>query len=164
MEERYVSLTVVFDYRATRRAYLEIRDARASDPHVDNRAWRHRIAPGGRRYPHGFSAQKRTISSSGPDFFYTGRNPGSLHLLQAEYSSSPALTSHLDGRVTSRAACNDAKLQETPLRTKLRSSLIGVIPRLRGRVACISVSNHKNGRPRRDRAFGQANQCAQLLR
>jgi len=102
--ERYVSLTLVFDYWATRRAYLEIRDARASDPHVDNRARRHRIAPRRRRYPPGFSPQKRTISSSRPHFFYTGRNPGSLHLLQAKYSSSPALTSHLDGRVTSRAA------------------------------------------------------------
>src|ERR1035438_961354 len=123
--ERYVSLTLVFDYRATRRAYLEIRDARASDPHVDNRARCHRIAPRRRRYPPGFSLQERTISSSRPHFFYTGCNPGSLHLLQAEYSSSRALTSHLDGRVTSRAACNDAKLQETPFRTELRSSLIG---------------------------------------
>src|SRR4029077_8333328 len=50
----------------------------------------------------GCSLQKRTISSSGPHFFYAGRNPDSLHLLQAENSSSLVLTSHLDGTVTSQ--------------------------------------------------------------
>src|SRR5260370_25770954 len=77
----YVSHTLVFDYRAARRGYLETRDARASDPYVDNRARHHRITPRRRHYPPGCSLQKRTISSSRPHFFYAGRNPDSLHLL-----------------------------------------------------------------------------------
>jgi hypothetical protein len=37
-------------------------------------------------------------------------------LQQAEYSFPRTLTSHLEGKVTARAACNDAKLKESPLR------------------------------------------------
>ena len=36
---------------------------------------------GGRRYPHVFAPDKRTISSRRPHFFYTGRDPGSLYFL-----------------------------------------------------------------------------------
>ena len=79
--KRNVSPTLVFDYRATRRAYLEIGDARAHDPLLDNRARHRRIGPRRRHYSHGFAREKRTISSGWPDFFYTGRDPGSLHLL-----------------------------------------------------------------------------------
>ena len=79
--KRNVSPTLVFDYRATRRAYLEIGDARAHDPLLDNRARHRRIGPRRRHYSHGLAREKRTISSGWPDFFYTGRDPGSLHLL-----------------------------------------------------------------------------------
>src|ERR1017187_4278177 len=79
--KRNVSPTLVFDYRATRRTYLEIGDARAHDPLLDNGARHRRIGPRRRHYSHGFAREKRTISSGWPDFFYTGRDPGSLHLL-----------------------------------------------------------------------------------
>src|SRR5579859_1287228 len=79
--QRYVSYTLVLDYRATRGAYLEIGDARSYDPLLDTCARRHRIGPRRRRYPRDFSPEERTISSCWPHFFYTGRHPDSLHLL-----------------------------------------------------------------------------------
>jgi len=41
-----------------------------------------------RRYPHVFTPDKRTIPSRRPHFIHTGRDSGSLHLLQAEDSFS----------------------------------------------------------------------------
>ena len=79
--QRYVSYTLVFDYRAARGAYLEISHARPYDSLLDNRSRHHRIGPRWRSYPHVFSPEERTISSSRPHFFYTGRHPDSLRLL-----------------------------------------------------------------------------------
>jgi hypothetical protein len=70
-------------------AYRKIGDARAYDDLLDDRSRHHRIDPRRGRNPHVFAPGQRTISSRWPHFFHVGRNPDSLHLLQAEDSFSP---------------------------------------------------------------------------
>ena len=48
----------------------------ATRPNLD-----HRIDPRGRRYPHVFAPEKRTLSSCRPHFFYARGDRDSLHLL-----------------------------------------------------------------------------------
>jgi hypothetical protein len=90
MEEKRVSLNLVYPHWANLGSNREVGDARAHNDLLDDRARYHWIDPRGRRYPHVFAPDKRTISSRRPDFFHTWRDPGSLHLLQAEHSFSHA--------------------------------------------------------------------------
>src|SRR5580700_4797599 len=87
-KKKYVSLNLVYSYWANLGGYREIGDARAYNDLLDDRARHPRIDHRRRRYPHVFAADKRTISSRRPHFFHTGRDPDSLHLLQAEDSFS----------------------------------------------------------------------------
>src|SRR5579863_6208358 len=86
--------------------YREIGDARAHNDLLDDRARHHRIDHRRRRYAHVFAPDKRTISSRRTRFFHIGRDPGSLHLLQAEDSFSPGLEGlqHQPGYVADRRA------------------------------------------------------------
>src|SRR5216683_880326 len=79
--EKYVSLNLVYSYRANLGGHREIGDARAHNDLLDDRARHHRIDHRRRRYSHVFAPDKRTISSRRPHFFHTGRDPDSLHLL-----------------------------------------------------------------------------------
>src|SRR5580700_6656798 len=78
---KYVSLNLVYSYRANLGGYREIGDARAYDDLLDDRARHPRFDHRRRRYPYVLAAGKRTISSRRPHFFHTGCNPDSLHLL-----------------------------------------------------------------------------------
>lgn len=88
--KKYVSLDLVCSHWANLGSYRKIGDARTYDDLLDHRARRHRIDLGRRRYSHIFAPDKRTISSRRLDFFHTGRDAGSLHLLQVEDSFSPS--------------------------------------------------------------------------
>jgi hypothetical protein len=79
--KKLVSLNLVYSDWANLGGYREIGDARAHNDLLDNRARHLRIDPWGCRYPHVFAPDKQTISSRRPDFFHTGRDPDSLHLL-----------------------------------------------------------------------------------
>src|SRR3984893_12551172 len=81
MEERYVSLCLVYSYWVNLGRYREIGDARAPNDLLDDRARYHRIDHRRRRDPHVFAPDERTISSRRPHSFHTGRDPGSLPLL-----------------------------------------------------------------------------------
>src|SRR5258708_2032445 len=81
LEERYVSLNLVYSYWARLGGYREIGDARAYDDLLDDRARHPRFDHRRRRYPYVFAAGKRTISSRRLHFFHTGCNLDSLHLL-----------------------------------------------------------------------------------
>jgi hypothetical protein len=76
-----VSLNLVYFYWANLGGHCEIGDARAHNDLLDDHPRHHWINHRGRRYPHVFAPDKRTISSRRPDFFHTGRDPGPLHLL-----------------------------------------------------------------------------------
>src|ERR1700730_2704598 len=81
MEEKYVSLCLVYSYWVNLGDYREIGDACAHNDLLDDRARHPRIDHRWRRYSHVFAPDKRTISSRRPGFFHTGRDPGSLRLL-----------------------------------------------------------------------------------
>src|SRR6267154_6641457 len=87
--KNYASLNLVHYCWIDRGDHREIGNARAHDDFLDNRARHHRIDHRRRRYPHVFAPDNRTISSRRPHFFHARRDPGPLHLLQAEYPFSP---------------------------------------------------------------------------
>src|SRR5438132_8422260 len=87
--KNYASLNLVHSRWVDRGRYREIGDARTYDDFVDNRARPRRLDHRRRVYPHVFAPDNRTISSRRPHFFHTRRDPGSLHLHQAEHSFSP---------------------------------------------------------------------------
>src|SRR5580700_4087330 len=91
-----VSLNLVHSYWANLGGYREIGDACAHNDLLDDRARHPRIDHRWRRYPHVFAPDKRTIPSRRSHSFHTGRDPGSLHLLQAEDSFSSGLISYPD--------------------------------------------------------------------
>jgi hypothetical protein len=81
MEKKRVSPNLVHSYRANLGGHCEIGDARAHNALLDDRARHHWIDHRGRSYPGVYAPYKRTISSRWPDFFHTGRDSDSLHLL-----------------------------------------------------------------------------------
>src|SRR5207249_6804391 len=87
--KNYDSLNLVHYCWVDREGYREMSDARAHDDFLDNRARHHRIDPRRHGYLHVFASDNGTISSRRPHFFHTWRDPGSLHLLYAEYPFSP---------------------------------------------------------------------------
>src|ERR1700690_2519573 len=81
-----VSLGLVRSHWADLGGSREIGDARPHHPVLDDRP-RHRWTdPGGRRPPPVFAPEKREVPSRRNHFFHAGRDPDSLHLLQAENS------------------------------------------------------------------------------
>jgi len=56
--KKYVSLSLVYFHWVNRGGYREIRDARAYDDLLDDRARHHRIDHGRRRYAHVFAPDK----------------------------------------------------------------------------------------------------------
>src|SRR5580693_4073790 len=85
MEKKHVSLNLVRSYWANLGSYRERRHACAHNAFLDCRSWHHRRNHRRRRHPHVFAPDKRTISSRRPHFFHTGRNSGSVPLLEVEY-------------------------------------------------------------------------------
>src|ERR1700719_2555801 len=81
MEERYVSLCLVYSHWANLGRHREIGDACAHYDLLDDRARYHRIDHRRRRDPHVFAPNERTISSRRPHSFHTRRDPRSLPLL-----------------------------------------------------------------------------------
>jgi hypothetical protein len=82
--KRYVSFDLVHSGRVNRGRHREISHAHAHDYLLDDRAGHHRVDYWRRRYPHVFTASKRTISSRRSYFFHARRDPGSFHLLQTK--------------------------------------------------------------------------------
>src|SRR5580700_10244793 len=101
MEETHVSLTLVSDHRAVRGHHLKVHHARAFAPHMDNHPGHHRVGSRRRRNPPALPLEKRTISSSGPDFLHTRGHSDSLHLQPPQYPPTRALSVDSDGRAKS---------------------------------------------------------------
>src|ERR1017187_5863620 len=146
--KKYASLDLVHSHWADLGGYREIGDARSYNDLLDDCARHHRIDHRRRRYPHVFAPDKRTVPSCWPHFFHTGRDTGSLHLLQAEDSFSPGqpvlahrrLASYSDRTVASRAhgatglACSLPFPQET---IGLWLAIIPYVRRINDLGACV---------------------------